>query len=86
MLLLEVFDVMEESDADLLLPSSCGMFLRRDGIDQFHSTTGVLGVGEDHGIVGDFEFHINGDVGFEFLLMCVVAGVGGVSGKLAISW
>ena len=70
----------------MLLPSSCVIFLRCDGIDQFHSTTGVLGVGEDHGIVGDFEFHMNGDVEFEVLMIFVVAGVGGVSGKLAMSW
>ena len=76
---------MEESDADLQLPSSREIFLRREGIDQFHSITGVLGVGEDHGIVGDFEFHLNGDVGFDVLMIFVVAGVGGVSGKLAMS-
>ena len=85
-LLLEVFEVMDESDADLLLPSSCGMFWRREGIDQFHAITGVLGVGEDHGIVGDFDSHLNGDVGWEVLRMFVVPVVGGVSGKLAMSW
>ena len=85
MLLLEVCDAIEESEVDLLLPSSCGMFLRRDGIDQFHSFSGVFDVVEDHGMVGDFEIHVNGDVGLEVLMMFVVAGVGGVSGKLAMS-
>ena len=47
--------------------------------------SGVLGACVDHGMTGDFDFHLNGEDWVEAWDFAVLVARGGVSGKLAMS-
>ena len=89
MLLLDVSDVIEESDTEcdlVVLPSICGMALFSMDVTDWFQLMGVGDLVVFQGILSVFDSHENFcGCGFRSAVSIFVVGNGGVAGKLALS-
>ena len=89
MLLLDVSDVIEESDTEcdlVVLPSICGMALFNMDVTDWFQLMGVGDLVVFQGILSVFDSHENfSGCAFLSAVSIFVVGSGGVAGKLALS-